>query len=588
MKRRRPLLALFAVLTLALTVLLSGVSSAATSRAQPGASRPFSSLRLQLNGPPQIRFAGIYVAQELDLFDEQRLDVEVQPGGPGINPLQRLIDGQTDVAIGWISDALRLRLQGADIVNMAQLMQRPGTALVCRTDRGVKQPADLRGKRIGSWLKGDQFDLAAWLGSQGMGLSDVQLVPQRANARDLLDGRVDCATVMTYDEYLTILESGALRSDLYTVRFGEENSALLEDGLYVRSAELNNPQRRRQLVRLLRALAKGWQYTARYPEEAVAITARFMDRPDLNRQQQMLDEVLTLIDVEKGFGLLDPISVRRSVAIVGAGRGDPSGIAAAAKASWTNRIWREARIDGPQIGPLGPASRRTFATLVASPWFYALDLIGTAAFAISGYLRALQRRYDLWGCFILTLLPAVGGGTLRDLLVGGLRSPPFIFKDGTYLGIVVVVVGIGSLLAQLQSQASKDTPALRRLLTICDSVGLATFTIIGAKVAIESELRWWWIPICAALTCAGGGILLDVVTGREPRTFQGEPYEEIAIAGALVLIGGLLIADHFETLRWPVLAAMVVAWCFTFLCRELVILRNLQSWRPGRTEPSRR
>ena len=76
-------------------------------------------------------------------------------------------------------------------------------------------------------------------------------------------------------------------------------------------------------------------------------------------------------------------------------------------------------------------------------------------------------------------------------------------------------------------------------------------------------------------------MVLDVVTGREPRTFQGEPYEEIAVIGAVVLIGGFMIADRFETLQWPVLAAMVVSWVTVFVSRQLVIRHNLRSWRPG-------
>jgi uncharacterized membrane protein YeiH len=76
-------------------------------------------------------------------------------------------------------------------------------------------------------------------------------------------------------------------------------------------------------------------------------------------------------------------------------------------------------------------------------------------------------------------------------------------------------------------------------------------------------------------------MLLDVVTGREPRTFQGEPYEEIAVLGALVLIIGLLIADRFETLQWPVFAAMVASWLFVFTARQAVIFCKLRSWRPG-------
>jgi len=583
-KRWRSLLI---ALGLAFCLLVAGINLAhGGGQASSSQQRP---LRLQLMWLPQTQFAGVYVAEELGLLDQKGFKVALQAGGPGIFPLQKLVRGETDVAFGWFSDALKLRQQGADIVNIAQLLKRPGTTLVCREDLGIHEPADVRGKRIGTWMLGDELDIGAWLKTHGMSLANVNLKLQRPNAQDLIDGRVECATAMSYNEYLTILGSGSLRSDLFTVRFGEQNSGFLEDGLYVRRADLNDPNKRRELAQLLRALAKGWRYAARYRDEAVTITARFMDNPDREHQREMLEEVLQLIDVGRGFGLLDPGQLRRSVAIVGAGSGSPAAVAAAAHNSWTHQIWRQAGHSGPQIGPLGPAAQHTFNELVNSRGFYVLDLIGTAAFGISGFLRALQRRYDLWGCFILTLLPAVGGGTLRDLLVGGLRSPPFIFKDGTYLGIVVAVVAVGSLLTQLQTTAGRQNAArLQRLLTLCDSVGLATFTIIGAKVAVEANLRWWWLPICAALTCAGGGLLLDVVTGREPRTFQGEPYEEIAITGALVLIAGLLIADRFETLRWPVLAAMVIAWAFTFMSRELVMRRNLRSWRPGHLEPSGR
>ena len=545
-------------------------------------------LRVRLRWLPQAQFAGFYVAQDLDLFEREGLAVDLQPGGPQVDPLRQLIEGKTDVAMGWVSDALQQRLQGADIVNVAQLLQRPGTMLVCTDASQVERAADLRGKRVGTWFLGDQYDLGYWLRNHGLSLADVRLVRQRPAARDLIDGRVDCATAMSYNEFLTILDSGALKSNLFTVRFGQENSGFLEDGLYVRAADLRDPAKRDRLARLLRGLAAGWRYAARYPDEAVAITQRFMEGSDKDHQLDMLNEILQLMDLSRGFGLLDPSSFARSVTIVGQGSGTPAAIARAAQGAWSMQVWRDAQIDGPQKGPLGPAGRHAFAQLVSSPWFYALDLVGTAAFGFSGFLRALQRRYDLWGCFILTLLPAVGGGTLRDLLIGGMRSPPFIFKDGTYLLIVVSVMISGLLLSKLLNAGAPETPWFNRLLGICDSIGLATFTIIGARVALEADLGWWWMAICAALTCAGGGMLLDVVTGREPRTFQGEPYEEIAVVGALVLIAGLLIADRFETLTWPVLVALVVCWWFVFISRQIVVKHNLRSWRPGISPATRR
>ena len=566
---------LWAVLVILLVSLLTiGLPSLSMQRQQ-------MPLRVQLRWLPQAQFAGFYVAKDHEFFRREGLSVSLEPGGPSVNGLQRLRDGEVDVTIAWTSDALDMRRQGAQLVNVAQLLQRPGTMLVCSAASGVQKAADLKGKRVGTWFLGDEFDVGYWLQRYGLGLDAVRLVEQKPAARDLLNGQVDCATAMSYNEFQTILQAGALQSDLFTVRFAEENSGVLEDGLYVRASDLQDPVKRDRLARFLRSLAAGWRYTARHPDEAVAITERFMDSSNTTHQKAMLREILQLMDLNKGYGLLDPATFRRSVEIVGRGSGDPEGIATAARGAWSLKVWRDSELDGPQRGPLGPAGREAFATLVTSSWFYVLDLIGTTAFGLSGFIRALQRRYDLWGCFILTLLPAVGGGILRDLLIGGMRSPPFVFQDGTYLLVVLIVLAAGSILASLLNEGAADSANFQRLLGLCDSIGLATFTIIGAQVALEADLNWWWMVICAALTCAGGGMVLDVVTGREPRTFQGEPYEEIAVIGAVVLIGGFMIADRFETLQWPVLAAMVVSWVTVFISRQLVIRHNLRSWRPG-------
>ena len=566
---------LWAVLAILLVSLLTiGLPSLSMQRQQ-------MPLRVQLRWLPQAQFAGFYVAKDHEFFRREGLSVSLEPGGPSVNGLQRLRDGEVDVTIAWTSDALDMRRQGAQLVNVAQLLQRPGTMLVCSAASGVKKAADLKGKRVGTWFLGDEFDVGYWLQRYGLGLDAVRLVEQKPAARDLLNGQVDCATAMSYNEFQTILQAGALQSDLFTVRFAEENSGVLEDGLYVRASDLQDPVKRDRLARFLRSLAAGWRYTARHPDEAVAITERFMDSSNTTHQKAMLREILQLMDLNKGYGLLDPATFRRSVEIVGRGSGDPEGIATAARGAWSLKAWRDSELDGPQRGPLGPAGREAFATLVTSSWFYVLDLIGTTAFGLSGFIRALQRRYDLWGCFILTLLPAVGGGILRDLLIDGMRSPPFVFQDGTYLPVVLIVLAAGSILASLLNEGAADSANFQLLLGLCDSIGLATFTIIGAQVALEADLNWWWMVICAALTCAGGGMVLDVVTGREPRTFQGEPYEEIAVIGAVVLIGGFMIADRFETLQWPVLAAMVVSWVTVFISRQLVIRHNLRSWRPG-------
>ena len=131
-----------------------------------------------------------------------------------------------------------------------------------------------------------------------------------------------------------------------------------------------------------------------------------MEDSDTGHQHAMLEEILQLMDLNEGFGLLDPMAFTKSAEIIGEGSGEISSISNAAKGAWSHSIWRRAKIGGPQQGPLGPAGRQTFAALVASPWFYGLDLFGTAAFAISGFIRHSSAAMTSWvALFSLCYLP---------------------------------------------------------------------------------------------------------------------------------------------------------------------------------------
>ncbi|HEY8536755.1 MAG TPA: TRIC cation channel family protein, partial [Vicinamibacterales bacterium] len=214
-------------------------------------------------------------------------------------------------------------------------------------------------------------------------------------------------------------------------------------------------------------------------------------------------------------------------------------------------------------------------------WFYVLDLIGTAAFGLAGFMRAQQRRYNLWGAFVLTAVPAVGGGTLRDLLVGGIRHPPFILRDPNYLAVVLTVVIVGTIVTRL-APAIKQTRAFGETLMMFDSVGLAVFAIIGAQVALLAGLAWHWVPLCAALTAAGGGLLLDVITARPPRAFGGgEPYEGVAMGGALLFLLLLRVAARYEHEPWLVTAAIISTLVVTYTARIAVIEFRIRSYRLG-------
>jgi len=152
-----------------------------------------------------------------------------------------------------------------------------------------------------------------------------------------------------------------------------------------------------------------------------------------------------------------------------------------------------------------------------------LDLAGVAVFAISGALAAGRAGLDLLGVVVVASFTAIGGGTVRDLLLN--RHPIFWIQDPTYL-IVIVASALGTVLY------ARVFPPFERALVVADALGLALFAIVGAQVAESAGLS----PIIAVLmgttTGVAGGVLRDVLTGQVPLILRdGEIYATAAIAG---------------------------------------------------------
>ncbi len=127
---------------------LAAIVSCLGALAQAG---PISPLRVQLRWLHQAQIAGYYVAEVRASHEHAEHGIELIEGGPGIDPLDRLVKGEADVAIRWLADALSARARGTDIVNVAQIFRRPGMALACNKAAGVKGAADLAGRAVGVW-----------------------------------------------------------------------------------------------------------------------------------------------------------------------------------------------------------------------------------------------------------------------------------------------------------------------------------------------------------------------------------------------------------------------------------------------------
>ena len=153
-----------------------------------------------------------------------------------------------------------------------------------------------------------------------------------------------------------------------------------------------------------------------------------------------------------------------------------------------------------------------------------IDLLGVAVFAISGVLAAGRKSLDVFGVVVIALVTAIGGGTLRDLLLA--RHPIFWIADTAYLWVILAATATTLLYVRIQ------TPS-RQALLVADALGLAFFTIGGAQIAEQAGHSPLIALVMGTITGVAGGVLRDVLTAEIPLVLRpGRLYATAAIAGA--------------------------------------------------------
>lgn len=164
-----------------------------------------------------------------------------------------------------------------------------------------------------------------------------------------------------------------------------------------------------------------------------------------------------------------------------------------------------------------------------SPVLLTLDLLGTLAFALNGALTAIRvTRLDIVGVVVLGMITGLGGGMVRDILLGDL--PPATFNDWRYL----VVAAGGGLVAYALSQW------LDRLLTpilVLDAMGLSLFAVVGASKGLDFDLGVGQAIILGTVTAVGGGTMRDVLVRQVPTVLHSELYAIPALVGAAIVAG---------------------------------------------------
>lgn len=192
-----------------------------------------------------------------------------------------------------------------------------------------------------------------------------------------------------------------------------------------------------------------------------------------------------------------------------------------------------------------------------------LDLIGTFAFASYGSYFAIKKNFDIFGIFVCAFLTAVGGGTIRELILGHV---PFYFFDSNYIYTIIAGVLFTILIFRHFNKISN-------FMLLLDAIGLVTFAFIGSTKAIDANLGFFGVLFFATITAVGGGVMRDVIMNEVPEIMHRDLYASIAIIFGTLFWLGRDYAGDFLFLNFLLTICLIL--------RLLVIVRKMDLWKPN-------
>lgn len=190
-----------------------------------------------------------------------------------------------------------------------------------------------------------------------------------------------------------------------------------------------------------------------------------------------------------------------------------------------------------------------------------LTILATAAMAASAAIQGARQEFDPFGAIVLAVVTAVGGGTMRDILIGA--TPVFWLRDMTYLATAVPV---GTITYFLVPKLKKGNGRRLRLLNYLDAIGLALFTLVGIQVALAHDLSTLSTIVLGCITGIAGGMIRDMLCGLQPAILKQDLYATISLIGGVLYIFG---RDHA-----PEEVILGLSFIFITLLRSLVIYRS--------------
>jgi len=310
-------------LVAAAAVVLAACNSAASS-SPGGSSATKTPITLQLQWFPQAQFAGYFAALDKGYYAEEGLDVTILPGAVDIVPATVVAGGKAQFGISWVPRMLAPRESGADVQVIGQVFQRSATTQVAFKTTNIDSVDDFKGKKIGSWGFGNEFELLAGMRKNGLDpAKDVTIVPQQFDMNAFVAGQIDAAQAMTYNEYAQVLETknpktGQLfkADDLNVIKWEDVGTSMLQDAIFTSESWLAKPGNSDIAVKFLKASFKGWMFCRDSAAECVDIVLKHDAKLPKGHQTWQLNEVNALIwPSPNGIGIMDQAAFDRTVQI---------------------------------------------------------------------------------------------------------------------------------------------------------------------------------------------------------------------------------------------------------------------------------
>ncbi len=180
---------------------------------------------------------------------------------------------------------------------------------------------------------------------------------------------------------------------------------------------------------------------------------------------------------------------------------------------------------------------------------YALDLAGTFVFAISGTLTAANKKFDIFGALVIAFVTALGGGTIRDVLIGS--QPVSWMLDLNYLAIIGIAVVV-SLFFKSYIQR------LRKTMFLFDTIGIGLFTILGLQKTLLLEISPVIALMMGTVSAVFGGVLRDILCGEVPLIFRKEIYATACIAGGILFLVLKNLQVNYDISVWSTVLFIIV------------------------------